>query len=59
MAADANRWRQMTGAFDMTFGDFNGGQHMGEFDFDSFLHDNMGDPDQFSFENSAEAIGGS
>ncbi|KAL8843875.1 MAG: hypothetical protein Q9176_001837 [Flavoplaca citrina] len=49
----------MTGAFDMTFGDFNGGQHMGEFDFDSFLHDNMGDPDQFSFENSAEAIGGS
>ncbi|CAL8582906.1 hypothetical protein XPA_008547 [Xanthoria parietina] len=48
------------GAFDMTFGDFNSNQHLEQFDFDSFLQDaNIMDPEQFSFENGAEAIGGS
>ena len=56
----ANSKRQMQGAFDMTFGDFNSNQHLEVFDFDSFLSDpNMMDPDQFSFENGAEPIGGS
>lgn len=59
MAADANQWQQMTGAFDMTFGDFNGSQHLEQFDFDSFLQNDIMDPEQFSFENGAEAIGGS
>lgn len=52
--------RQIPGAFDMTFGDFNSNQHLEQFDFDSFLQDaNIMDPEQFSFENGAEAIGGS
>ncbi|KAL8760059.1 MAG: hypothetical protein Q9199_000293 [Rusavskia elegans] len=60
MEAKTNRKRQIPGAFDMTFGDFNSNQHLEQFDFDSFLQDaNIMDPDQFSFENGAEAIGGS
>ncbi|CAO1605486.1 hypothetical protein XANCAGTX0491_009003 [Xanthoria calcicola] len=48
------------GAFDMTFGNFDSNQHLEQFDFDSFLQDaNIMDPEQFPFENGAEAIGGS
>ncbi|KAL8917313.1 MAG: hypothetical protein Q9172_005898 [Xanthocarpia lactea] len=51
---------ELQGAYDMTFGDFNSNQHLEVFDFDSFLTDtNLMDPDQFSFENGAEPIGGS
>ena len=58
--AQTNGKRQIPGAFDMTFGDFNSNQHLEQFDFDSFLQDaNIMDPEQFSFENGAEAIGGS
>ncbi|KAL8803285.1 MAG: hypothetical protein Q9182_003243 [Xanthomendoza sp. 2 TL-2023] len=43
----------------MTFGDFNSNQHLEGFDFDSFLQEGLMDPDQFSFENGAETVGGS
>ncbi|KAL8828072.1 MAG: hypothetical protein Q9170_006757 [Blastenia crenularia] len=48
----------MQGAFDMTFGDFNSNNHLEGFDFDSFLQHDLMDPDQFSFNDGAEAIGG-
>lgn len=48
----------MPGAFDMTFGNFNSDNHLEGFDFDSFLQGDSFDPDQFSFDNGAEAIGG-
>ncbi|KAL8769173.1 MAG: hypothetical protein Q9209_004807 [Squamulea sp. 1 TL-2023] len=49
----------MSSAFDMTFGDFNSNHHMEGFDFDSFLQNDIMDPDQFPFENGTEPIGGS
>lgn len=42
----------------MTFGDFNSGDHLQGFDFDSFLQDGLMDPEQFSFESGAEPVGG-
>ncbi|KAL9604259.1 MAG: hypothetical protein Q9219_000657 [cf. Caloplaca sp. 3 TL-2023] len=54
----ADRPRKMQGAFDMTFGNFGSDNHLEVFDFDSFLQDSMMDPDQFSFDTGAEAIGG-
>lgn len=54
----ANQQRKMQGAFDMTFGNFNSDNHLEGFDFDSFLQGDSFDPDQFSFDNGAEAIGG-
>ncbi|KAL9029445.1 MAG: hypothetical protein Q9196_002320 [Gyalolechia fulgens] len=46
------------GAFDMTFGNFNSDNHFEGFDFDSFLTGDLMDPDQFTIDNGAEAIGG-
>ncbi|KAL9007075.1 MAG: hypothetical protein Q9188_000198 [Gyalolechia gomerana] len=48
----------MQGAFDMTFGEFNSDNHLEGFDFDSFLTGDLMDPDQFTFDNGAGAIGG-
>ncbi|KAL9001011.1 MAG: hypothetical protein Q9169_000495 [Polycauliona sp. 2 TL-2023] len=59
MGHRADWTRQLPAAFDMTFGDFNSNQHLEQFDFDSFLQDSIMDPEQFPFENGAEAIGGS
>lgn len=55
---EANRQRQMQGAFDMTFGNFTSDQHFEGFDFDSFLQNDSFDPDQLTFDNGPEAIGG-
>lgn len=46
------------GAFDMTFGNFNSEDHLQGFDFDSFLTGDLMDPDQFTSDFGAEAIGG-
>ncbi|KAL9589281.1 MAG: hypothetical protein Q9203_001935 [Teloschistes exilis] len=46
------------GPFDMTFGNFDSGDHLQGFDFDSFLQDGLMDPEQFSFESGAEPVGG-
>ncbi|KAL8698833.1 MAG: hypothetical protein Q9224_001674 [Gallowayella concinna] len=60
MKALANgKWTLQDFGMGMTFGDFNSNQHLEGFDFDSFLQEGLMDPDQFSFENGAEPVGGS
>ncbi|KAL8948191.1 MAG: hypothetical protein Q9222_005597 [Ikaeria aurantiellina] len=62
--SDANSMEQymengdIPGAFDMTFGDFNSNEHLQGFDFDSFLQDDLINTDFSTFENGAEAVGG-
>ncbi|KAL8898836.1 MAG: hypothetical protein Q9192_001874 [Flavoplaca navasiana] len=45
---------QFTPNFDMTFGDFNGSQHVGQFDFDFFLQSNMTSIDFNSFQQGSD-----
>ncbi|KAL9626768.1 MAG: hypothetical protein Q9204_007054 [Flavoplaca sp. TL-2023a] len=56
---DVSQVSQVPTNFDMTFGDFNGSQHVGEFDFDSFLQGNdISNIEHFSFKDGAAIVRG-